>query len=390
MSKRRSRSPSLTAQQSGSSGSDSFSPLGKLRLKRHKRSSPSRHFSYASSDPVYFGSRLPGDADDSDVSLCSETQFHPTSLPEILSQAWKVISARSSSAAPVSVSARPTFDTPIPGISSLPASRRPDSEVVLSALKTCDKFLEQPSYLQDNLVPLSSVRSLFRDYAPDSKRTVLAKSASASQPELQSRTATMPTTSKQQSVLEGAADFMTSASHFLCHISDVMADLNQSSNWSDQDVADFDILSRALSVVTRDVASLSAVQAVNLRLLRRDRALASASLPDAVASQCRHSTVNADDLFGPEADRAINTHRSSFPAALQATLPAILQQSRSASRGRPRGNRSQRQTYPSSSRRQGKRGRGRARGAPRGRGSSNAAPATATSSSATAGPQQRS
>ena len=87
----------------------------------------------------------------------------------------------------------------------------------------------------------------------------------------------------------------------MCHFTDVLSVLNERSRWADDVVADFDTLSRALCVVTRDVASMSAVQACILRLLSRDRALTASSLPDAVASQCRLSTVDADNLFWPGA-----------------------------------------------------------------------------------------
>lgn len=305
-------------------------PRSRRRFSTSPVSTDGRHVDFGAERRQRSSS--PGSSQAGDVS-----PRQPETLPDIINQAWKIVSARSSVTMFQRDPSKPSLDTPVGGFFSRPPLRRPDSVPFQSALKSVDSFLLHPKSLVDGLVPLTSIRDSLRKYVPSSQRFVFGAPASSTKPELSSSSNTMSLSLKKWTHLEKTADVMINISQFLGHISDVLFQLAGTSPLSADDQHDFQVLSSALSALARDSSTVAATQAVNFRLLRRDHVLSSSALPADTVDACRHSAVLASSVFGPEADHAVSEHRSSLATALKETRPLLRSQpAPRVSRGRGR------------------------------------------------------
>ena len=318
----------------------SRSELSPLRFKRTRREmSPpprrrSRSPSVDSIRPVLPPSMRPShtvtsamlDSDDdnpSSPSLPAAESSLPQTQRDVILQAWDVINRRAQgidhSQPDVSTF---SLDVSLGRVDASSASTaRPCGSTLRHMVDLCASAPMTPAVLEAGLVSNSTLSRNFRCYSPSSGPVSFATARPSTSPQLSNSVQKLELSFAQYKHLVAKGDNLLAASNYVQLLSDALAVLGDLDYWDASAMADVQCLTRAFSLVSRDLCALSAATAVSLRLIHRDALLAKSSLPEQFRSKCRHTVVQPKRVFGPEAEQVVDDFQSS-PAVL---LDKVLQ-----------------------------------------------------------------
>ena len=314
-----------------------ISPLRFKRTRRERSPSPRRRSRSPSLDvvrptlppamrPSHTVTTAMLDSEDdsaSTPSMPAAESVLPQSQRDVIFQAWDVIKRRARS-----------IDFPLPDVASfsldLSTDRvdassmdtdRPCGSTLRRMVDVCASAPMTPAVLESGLVSNSTLKKNFKGYASTSGPVSFATPRASTSPQLSNSVQKLELTFAQYKQFVAKGDNFLAASNYVQLLSDAIAVLGDLDHWDASARADVHCLTRALSLVSRDLCALSAANAVSLRLIHRDALLAKSTLPEQFRSKCRHTIVHPKKVFGPEADLIIDEFQSS-PAVL---LDKVLQ-----------------------------------------------------------------
>lgn len=319
------------------------SPLRFKRPRRDRSPSPrrrSRSSSVESMRPALPPSMRPSHTvtsemldseDDNSTSppLPAAESALPHSQREVILQAWDVIKRRARD-----------IDCSLPDASSFSLdlslgrvdasstdTARPCGSTFRRFVDVCASAPMTPAVLDSGLVSNSTLNRNFRAYAASSGPVSFATPRPSTSPQLSKPVQKIELSLSQYKQFVAKGDNFLAASNFVQLLSDAMAVLGELEHWDASAMTDVQCLTRALSLVSRDMCALSAANAVSLRLLHRDALLAKSTLPEQFRSKCRHTIVHPKKVFGPEADLVVDEFLSSPAVLLDKVLEKKLPRS---------------------------------------------------------------